>query len=738
MMAGGGSAEERLDKVVHLIAADMVAEVCSCYVLRAGEVLELFATEGLKKSAIHNTRLRVGEGLVGTIAAHARPMALADARSHPAFAYRPETGEEIYHSLLGVPIVRGGRVLGVLVVQNRAKRQYAEEETETLETVAMVLAELLASGELIQRDELTPVDGIALLPLRIEGVRLNEGIGIGVAVMHRPRVVVRNVVADNPEKELARFADAVTGMHTAIDALLEAPTLADSGEHRDVLETYRMFARDKGWLGKIAEAIRSGLTAEAAVQRVEDEMRARMQQMADPYLRERLHDLEDLAARLLRHLAGSEDTAAHGSLPENAILVARSMGPAELLDYDSRRLRGLVLEEGSATAHVAIIARALDIPVVGRAQGILDKIEPFDPVIVDGDIAQVLIRPADEIQDVFKQSLQERMQRRAKYASDRDLPAVSRDGARVALNINAGLLVDLQALTETGADGIGLYRTELPFMVRSQLPDVDTQAVLYKKILDQAQGKPVAFRTLDVGSDKALPYWQGVAEENPALGWRSIRITLDRPTILRQQLRALVQAGAGRELSVMFPMIAEVGEFDRARALLDLEMARHVKKGGIAPSKLRVGTMLEVPALAFHLDRLLARVDFVSIGSNDLAQFLFAADRGNPQVSDRYDTLSPSFLNFLQTVRNACEKAKVPVALCGEMGGKPLEAMVLIALGFRSLSMSPSAIGPVKAMLRSLDVGALVAFLQEWLPGADSSLRGRIRAFARDHGVNLP
>ncbi|MCR6632964.1 MAG: phosphoenolpyruvate--protein phosphotransferase [Magnetospirillum sp.] len=736
VMAGGGTAEERLDKVVTLIAADMVAEVCSCYVMRAGEVLELFATEGLKKTAVHKTRLRVGEGLVGDVAAHARPLALADAQSHPMFAYRPETGEEIFHSLMGVPIIRGGRVIGVLVVQNRTMRHYTDEEIETLETVAMVLAELVASGELVNREELVPVDGNALLPLRIEGIKLNAGVGIGVAVLHQPRITIRRLVAEDPEAELARLRAALASIKNALDELFSRPEMRD-GEHRDVLETYRMFTEDKGWLGKIGEAIRSGLTAEAAVQKVHDDMRARMSQITDPYLRERLHDFEDLANRLLQHLSGGEEGAPRGELPHDAILIARTMGPMDLFDYDPKRLRGLVLEEGSPTMHVAIVARALDIPVVGRAKDVLDKVESHDPVIVDGDNGQVFVRPSDDIRDIFSEALTQREQRAAHYARLRDLPAVTRDDVSVKLMMNAGLLLDMSHLHDSGADGIGLYRTELPFMARSALPDVAAQTLLYRKILDQAAGKPVVFRALDVGGDKILPYWNPYEEDNPALGWRSIRITLDRPAVLRHQLRALLRSAVGRELRLMFPMIAEVAELVQARRILDLEIERERAAGRPLPDSIQVGTMLEVPALAFQMDALLPLVDFVSIGSNDMTQFLYAVDRGNPRIAERYDPLAPAMLTFIRYVAAKCEAARVPLSVCGEMAGRPLEAMALIACGVRILSVASPSIGPVKTMIRTLAVAQLKDYLDGLLKSPDRSLRDKLKSFAIDHGVTL-
>ena len=738
VMAGGGTAQDRLDKVVKLIAVDMVAEVCSCYVMRAGEVLELFATEGLLKTAVHQTRLRVGEGLVGDIAAHARPLALDDAQKHPMFAYRPETGEEVYHSLVGVPIVRNGRVIGVVVVQNKSRRHYTDEEVETLETVAMVLAELVSSGDLVDKGELAQVDGNALLPLRLEGARLNAGVGIGNAVIHAAGIVVHHLVAENPDTEQDRLRDALARLRRDLDALLESQDMAPGGEHREVLETFRMFADDAGWIARIGEAIRSGLTAEAAVQKVHEDMRVRMGQVTDTYLRERLHDLEDLANRLLKHLVSDTNGgSAVRELPENTILICRTIGPTELLDYDRRKLRGLVLEEGSPTMHVAIVARAFDIPVVGRVKDALAKIEALDQVIVDGDNAQVMVRPSDDLQELFAASLRARDDKRAVYAAMRDLPAVTQCGTEVRLMLNAGLQIDMPQLAATGADGIGLYRTEIPFMARAQLPDVAAQTQLYTRILDQAAGKQVVFRTLDVGSDKLLPYWQSGGEDNPAMGWRSIRITLDRPMVMRQQLRALVAASAGRDLTVMFPMVAEVAEFDRARDVLELELARRTAQQGVMPTTVKVGTMLEVPALAWQIDTLLQRIDFLSIGSNDLTQFMFAIDRGNPRISDRYDVLAPGMLSFLRFLVVRCGLAGKPVSVCGEMAGRPLEAMALLGLGVRTLSMSAPSVGPVKAMVRSVNLPQLEDFMADLLHLPDHSLRERLRGFAIDHGVAI-
>jgi phosphotransferase system, enzyme I, PtsP len=736
VMAGQGSAQERLSTIVRIIAADMVAEVCSCYIMRAGEVLELFATEGLRPEAVHRTRLRVGEGLVGVIAASARPLALADAQSHPDYAYRPETGEEIYHSLMGVPILRSGRVLGVLVVQNRTRRHYDEDEIEALQTIAMVLAELAASGELVNPLERQQPAGVGQLPLRIEGARLNAGLALGQAVLHEPALVIRQVVAEDTVAELARLRRAVDSMHGAIDALLEASDVAADGEHRDILETYRMFAADLGWIQRITEAVESGLTAEAAVQKVQGDMRLRMNQATDPYLRERLADLEDLTNRLQRHLAGAAARPRDSELPEEFILIARNMGPAEFLDYDRKRLKGLVLEEGSPNAHVAVVARALDIPVVGRVKDVLSRVEPGDMVVVNGDEGAVVLRPNEDVVQAVDARINLRLGQRQQYEALRDLPAESKDGTRVELMLNGGLFIDLPYLDETAAVGVGLFRTELQFMLRDTFPTVPQQVSLYRRVLDQAGARPVTFRTLDIGGDKVLPYMDDAsADENPAMGWRAIRISLDRPAMLRQQLRALIRAASGRNLRVMFPMIADIAEFDAAREILQLELDRQRKEGETLPDEIAIGLMLEVPALIWQLPALAGRADFISVGTNDLVQFLFAADRGNPRLAGRYDPLSPSVLRVLGQIAAGCAAYKLPVTVCGEMAGDPLEAMALVGLGFRALSMAPSSVGPVKAMIRSLDVPALVEFIGSLSDVSSHSLRGKFHDFARDRGI---
>jgi phosphotransferase system, enzyme I, PtsP len=738
VMAEPVSAQERLDKIVVLIAANMVAEVCSVYVLRVDGTLELYATEGLKREAVHQTVMRIDEGLVGLVASQANPINLSNAQSHPAFSYRPETGEEIYHSFLGVPVLRAGNTLGVLVVQNRAHRTYSEEEVEALQTTSMVLAEMIASGELASLAK--PGAEPAVHPrLNLAGIVLSEGIALGHVVLHEPRVVVKNFIADDVPKELKRLDDAIGTLRSDVDVMLERGEIADGGEHRDVLEAYRMFAHDRGWLQRMREAVMTGLTAEAGVERVQSDNRARMLRAVDPYLRERLHDLDELASRLMRQLMGVEHAPRRDQLPENAVLVARMMGPAALLDYDRKRLRGLVLEEGGPTSHVAIVARALGIAAVGEIPNATGLVEGGDAIIVDAVGGEVYLRPPPDIESAYAERVRLRARRQAQYQALRDKPCRTKDGQDVTLLINAGLLVDLPHIAETGAAGIGLFRTELQFMVATAFPRINEQLSLYRAVLDAADKRPVTFRTLDIGGDKVLPYMRAFEEENPAMGWRAIRLGLDRPGLMRSQIRALLRAASGRALKLMFPMVALVEEFDQAKAMVEHELTHLRRHAHTLPERVEIGTMVEVPSLLFQLDELLPRVDFLSVGSNDLFQFLYAVDRGNSRVADRFDPVSAPVLRALRDIVVKAKKHGKPVTLCGEMASKPIGALALTALGYRSLSLTPSAVGPVKAMLLELDLRKAEAAIGPLIdtPSGTLSVRQRIEMFAAAEGLQL-
>lgn len=721
-----------LSDLVRLVASEMVAEVCSIYVLRPGAILELIATEGLRPDAVGRTRLRVGEGIVGLVAAQGEALNLPDAQNHPAFAYRPETGEEPYASLLGVPVRRAGRMIGVLTVQNRNPRRYDPDEVDVLETVAMLLAEMLAAAG--ASDRVDEGEG-SEVPGSFSATVVVGGIAIGPAVIHGGAQAPRRLLADDPVAELRRLTTAAAAMRHGLDRLIsgqfqqaDGTISADAVASREILGAYRLIAADEGWMRRVGDAIRGGLSAEAAVQRVLGELRDRMRRISDAYLRERLSDLEDLAERLLLALDGREPIA----VPSGAILLVRRLGPAELLDWHARGIGGVVMEEGSAAGHAAVLARALALPMLAGGRGLIDAAEEGDEVILDADDGEVILRPDQEVRQVYVNMIEARGVRQAGWAALRDRPTMTRDGTPVHLMLNVGLALELAQLDRTGAEGIGLFRTEIAMLARGTVVDVDEQAAIYARVLDAAGDRPVLFRTLDLGGDKLLP-GSVAREENPAMGWRSLRIGLDRPALLRRQLRALLLAAAGRPLSVMFPMVATLHEFRAARALLMGEAARITPR----PASLSIGTMLEIPALLWQLPDLMREADFVSVGTNDLLQFMFAADRGTPSIAGRYDLLSPPALAMLAEVRQAAAAASVPLSVCGEAAGRPLEAMTLVGLGISTLSMPASGVLTVKALLAELDLPAFRAVLGEMRRTAAgvASLRGPIANWAREHGM---
>ena len=736
VMARRGSAQAKLDHVVDLIAAAMRSEVCSIYLAR-DNALELSATHGLRKEAVHVTRLSFGEGLVGAIARETRILNLAEAADHPEFVYRPETGEERFHSFAGVPIIHRERAVGVLSVQHAEPRGYEDVEIEALQTVAMVLSELIASARLVDATRRgTQRHGGAV---RLVGLKLVAGMARGVAVFHEPRVIVHQTVADDTEAERTRVYAAFRRMREQIENMTRDAEFGTSAELQEVLATYKMFAYDEGWGRRINEAIDSGLTAEAAIERVQQRTRARMRDIDDPLLKERMHDLDDLANRLLRIVSGRMGTAAQTGLAKDTVLIARNLGPAELLEYDRRRLKAVVLEEGSLTAHVTIVARAMGVPMIGRIGDIRHIASEGDPVLVDGDMGAVVVRPTRTLSATFETRMTMSLRRRAEFAAIRNLPPETKDGKRITLMVNAGLAGDAAVLEATGADGIGLFRTEFQFLVSATLPGRESQYRLYKNVLDSAGDKPVVFRTLDIGGDKALPYLQDHRDEseNPAMGWRALRLSLERSTLMKAQARALIEAAGGRVLRVMFPMVSEPWEYEEARALVEKQLAWAIAARKPVPTRIEFGAMLEVPSLAEMLDILLPRIDFLSIGTNDLTQFLFAADRADPRLAERYDWLSPAILRFLRRVAREAKAANVPVRLCGEMGGRPLEALALIGIGIENFSITPAAIGPVKAMVRSIDAAAVRAKLDTLLAKPPRDMRRTLGEWARKQGAVL-
>jgi phosphotransferase system enzyme I (PtsP) len=737
MLKGSGTAQQRLDALVKGIAEMLHADVCSIYFARPGDILELFASYGLKQTSVHVTRLRFGEGLVGEVAASGLDLNLAEAHAHPKFAYRAETGEDAYHAFIGVPLLHSHKIIGVLVVQSKVARVYTNDLAEILHAVAMVISELAIGSKIVDLYDIGGGEHPMLQSQQVSGQTLAGGIAKAPIVLHRPKIDISELVSESPEDEEMRLHGALLTLQQSVDSLIDKSGLEEGSAHRDILESYRLFSQDRGWIDRISEAIHTGLTAEAAVRKVQEEMHARLSQITSAYIQERVHDLEDLSERLLYHLQGMEPTAALGVLPEAFILVAHSLGPAELLEYDARRLKGVILAEGSPTSHVAIIARMMDIPMVGRVEMILNYVTTGDLAIVQGDQGLIYIRPPEDIEAAADAEIASRAAQVAAYAATRDLPPETKDGVRISLNLNLGLFVHAEHLAAADVDGVGLFRTELPYMASRELPTVEDQQRIYRDSIEKARGKPVIFRSFDIGGDKQVPYIQVGDEENPAMGWRATRIGLDRPVILRQQLRALIRAAAGERLHVMFPFIAEIAEYEAMKALLTKELGRARDEGITPPVEIKVGTMLEIPSLLFQLPELMSRVDFVSIGSNDLFQFLFACDRGSPRVSGRYDTLNPAVMRAVKSVVHAANEYNVPLSFCGDMATRPIDAMALIACGVRSLSMPPAAIGPVKAMVRGLNVCELTLYLDYVCAEPLHSIRLHLERFAKDHGVEI-
>jgi len=726
-LAEEGAGQARLDRITHLIADSMHTEVCSIYLFRDAETLELCATEGLNAEAVHQTRMRVGEGLVGKVAKTAQPVNTEDAPSTKGFRYMPETGEEIYSSFLGLPIQRLGETLGVLVVQSKEQRSFSEDEVYALEVVAMVLAEMAELGAFVGEGAALAAPHQRMQMYR--GTVAQEGVAEGHVWLHEPRVVVTNMVADDPEAEMTRLTDAVDQLRVGVDEMLSKVRAADK-DQRDVLEAYRMFANSRGWMRRMQEDITRGLSAEGAVEKEQSTARARMQVVPDAYLRERLHDLDDLSNRLLRILSGQgKDTGAE--MPGNPILIARNIGPGELLDY-GRSLRGIILEEGSVGSHAAIVARALAIPLVVNVSRITTEALNGDHIMVDGEQGIVHLRPDDSVVSAFRDKIAMQAEAQKRYISLRDLPAESKDGAIIQLNMNAGLMADLPSLDSSGAEGVGLFRTELQFLVRNQMPRRGELVQIYDRVLDSAHGKRVQFRTLDIGSDKVLPYMKATDEPNPALGWRAIRVGLDKPGVMRMQLQALIRAANGRPLTLMFPFIAQFEEFKAGRDHVYRELEREASLGHVLPERVEVGAMLETPSMAFAPRQFFELADFISIGGNDLKQFFFAADRENERVRRRYDTLNVSFLSLIERIVERCVDGNTPVSFCGEDAGRPIEAMCFAAMGLRSLSMRPASIGPVKHLLRRVNLAEVKSVIDAARESGEQSVRPAVMGYLRD------
>jgi len=721
---------ERLKLALQFVAENLGSESAFLYSLSEDHYLEAFASFDPHAHDPYGARFRIGEGLVGLIAASRKSLLCENMSHHPNFFYCPGVAEQINLALLGVPLLSPRGIIGVLTIQNPSTRPFAKEQEDKL----IAIGNFLAALPEFNRFPLLTIKNAASNEMHVlEGVGLSSGVSIGTALIHHPRTWKEKAFSTSPPEENKRLKKAIREMMRSIDKLV-TPDLDQNT--KDVLNAYRMIAADRGWVRKMHDFIHKGFTAEAAVQKVRRITRERYAQIGDQLLKNRLWDLEDLASRLLRHLSGQETVSEE--LPESTILVAHNLGPAELLDYDRRFLKGVVLEEGVYTAHVTIVARALNIPIVGRLPFLLTNVREGDKLIIDGEDGTVIVSPTEEALKTAHQKIEHTLKIQALTAKLRDKPCQTKEGVPIRLSLNASLPTEIHQLKDFQVEGIGMYRTEIPFMIHTHFPDLETQIELYQDVVDQANTIPITFRTLDIGGDKVIPYiWQGT-DDNPALGWRGMRVSLDKPHILKTQVRALMHATHGRELRLLFPMISDISEYREARQLVEEEWARTAAQKEPLPSQILYGMMLEVPSVVTQLPFLLKEVDFLSIGTNDLFQFFYACDRGNPTISTRYDVLSSSFLTYLQDICRTCQKANVPLTVCGEMAGTPFEALALLALGYRSLSMSGHAAGRVKKAILNFPLKEAEAFMEQALKDTyAASLREPFRQFLKDHEIEI-
>ena len=728
------TAKQKLSKISKTVTEVMTADVFVCCLLVGNKYLECLVNYGLDEDI--EDQWRTDEDAIGKIALDRQSVIINNLDEvYDNFVFGEELRHKNMKSFAGVAIMQWNRCVGVVGIFTKKELAYGDDDIAFLKTVAMFVSDMLSQPDISEYiKQLQKIKGVSIKD-KIKAVSLNKGYGIGQAVIHNARRIITNIFAEDKKQEFERLQAAHKKMNDDLDNRFNAAKLG-LGEHVDILEAYRMFAKDKGWYKKITDNIEGGLSAEASVERAYEDMWNRLSASDDAYLKERLHDLRDVANRLLSYLAGDFEKANNDSA-EDIILVAQSMGPAELMDYDYSKIRGLVLEEGTPTMHVAIVAKALNIPVLSKVKNVLDEVQNGQKLAIDGNEGIIYLNPSQDVENNFYKKIAEANLLQQKFAELKKLPAITKDKQKIGLYLNVGLPLDFDYVEKTNCDGVGLYRTEIPFMTSENMPDVAQQVDYYKNLMDVCNGKKVIFRTLDVGSDKILPYWGYKGESNPAIGWRSIRITLDRRAILRKQVRAFLLAAAERELDIMFPMISNYEEFFEAKSTLMLELAKMKRYSKPLPKKVNVGLMIEVPSILYQLDNVLPEADFVSVGTNDLAQFVFACDRGNPQLLNRYDVLSAPFLRVMKDIVDKAKKHKVYCSVCGEMASNPIEALALLGLGYQNLSCSGAAFAKVKSMIRSINQAEVEDYVTSLLGSPRESLRSQLIAYANDHAIEI-
>ncbi len=709
--------EQALTIIVQRIKQIIEADVCSVYLADSNnEHYVLMATEGLQPEAVGQVRLGAGEGLVGLVAKRAEPLNLDDAPSHPRYRYFPISGEEHFHAFLGVPIIHHRDVVGVLVVQRHAKTHFDEDIETLLITMAAQLAGAIAhaevSGDLASLDN-RPDSGDSSRALL--GQPGAPGIAIGEICVMYPFADIRaipNRQVENVTTEIINFNAAINAVKNDMKAL--ASRLHDKlpTEEQALFDVYSLMLDSESFTGVTRSRIEAGNWAPGALRETIEEHEQVFNQMEDAYLRERVEDIRDLGRRVLMYLQQNKQEVRE--FPPNTVLVGEEITASMLAEVPSQNLCGVISVRGSRTSHVAILARALGIPAVMGATDLpVGRIDGAE-VIADGYSGRVYIKPPEAVRKEYERLGDEEAALSEELLALKDLPSETQDGQHIALYVNTGLLSDLTPTRESGAEGIGLYRTEFPFMVRQRFPGEAEQHEIYRQVLEAFASRPVVLRTLDVGGDKALPYFP-IQEDNPFLGWRGIRITLDHPEIFLVQVRAMMRASVGlNNLNILLPMISDVSELHDALALIHQSYGE-LLEDGVDVVMPKVGVMIEVPSAVYQAGSLSRRVDFLSIGTNDLTQYLLAVDRNNARVAELYDSLHPAVIRAMLQVVESARVHNKPVSVCGEMAGDPAAAILLVGMGIHSLSMNVSSLARVKWVIRNMTQDRAMEILSEVL-----------------------
>lgn len=727
---------EALSLIVTEVKAAIHTDVCSVYMtdpVRGEHVL--MATDGLRPGAVGKVRLKLGQGLTGLVASRAEPVNVDNAPAHPAFRYIAATGEAPFHGFIGVPIIRRRKVLGVLVAQQREQRKYTADEEAFLVTLAAQLAGCINQAEI--RQTLDRLNGDTLVgTLFLDGVASARGLAIGEAVVVFPTAALDRVpdkdIAD-PEAEASRFRQAVAAELAELQRLSERMRLLLAAGDRALFDAYALLLGSDSLVNGTLERIYAGNWAPGALRATVLEYANIFTEMDDPYLRERAADILDLGQRLLNRLQEAQTVSR--DYPDHTILMGDEISVSQLLDVPTEKLKGLVSVRGTGASHVALLARGLGIPAVFGVSNLPPGRLNGREVVVDGYTVRVCIQPSPTLRQEYLKLIADEADLSRDLQHLRDLPAETPDGHRVALHANSGLFADIAAARDSGVQGVGLYRSELHFFLRDRFPGEEEQTTLYTRVLRMMAPHPVVLRTLDIGGDKSLPYFP-IEEQNPFLGWRGIRISLDQPDLFKTQLRAMLRAGTTYpNLSILLPMIGSVGELREALALVR-EAQAELAEDGVLVSTPRVGIMVEVPSAVYQIDKLIRMVDFASIGSNDLTQYLLAVDRNNDRVAKLYDSLHPVVLAAIRHVVEQVQAAGRPISVCGEMAGDPAGALLLMAMGVDSLSMNLGSLLKIKWLIRSVRYDEAQALFAEVVDfDSAAAIRDRANTFLDGHGL---